>query len=132
LLVEQARARIGLDVEGSVFVVRPTSRNRGWDGGLSAIIEEDVTQDLLVALRFADHLLERIDPTNRLTHVAPVAALLRGGYSAWRTRAEHLASPTSMTMNMSGRDDAFAALTPPGRPRPALRHQATELAQDWE
>lgn len=130
LMIEQARARIALDAEGSIVVVRPTRRNRAWDGGLSAIIEEDVMQDVELALRFAHHLLERIDPTHRLTHVAPVAALLRGGYSAWRTRAEHVASPNSMTMNMSGRDDAVATLTPPTRPRPALRHQVTELAQD--
>ena len=130
LIIEQARAQIALDVEGSIVIVRPTRRNRGWDGGLSAIIEEDITQDVELGLRFAYLLLELIDTTNRLTHVAPVAALLRGGYSAWRTREEHAASPTSMTMNMSGREDAVAALTPPTRPRPALRHQVTELAQD--
>lgn len=130
LIIEQARAQIALDVEGSIVIVRPTRRNRGWDGGLSAIIEEDITQDVELGLRFAYLLLELIDTTNRLTHVAPVAALLRGGYSAWRTREEHAASPTSMTMNMSGREDAVATLTPPTRPRPALRHQVTELAQD--
>lgn len=130
LLIEQPRARIGVDAEGSILVVRPAHRNRGWDGGLTAVIEEDVAQDLLVALRCADEILSRIDPTSRLTHVAPVAALLRGSYSAWRTRAEHAASPSSMTMNTTGRDDAIAVLTPPARPRPALRHQAPELAED--
>jgi hypothetical protein len=130
LFIEQARARIGVDAEGSILVVRPTQRDRGWDFGLRAVIEEDVTQDLLLALRFADQVLARIDPTNRLTHVAPIAALLRGGYSAWRTRSEHAASPNAMTVNMSGRDYVVASLIPPARPRPALRHQATELAQD--
>lgn len=130
LFIEQSRARIGIDPEGSILVVRPTHRDRGWDGGMTAVIEEDVAQDLLVALRFADEVLARIDRTSRLTHVAPVAALLRGSYAAWRTRSEHVASPRSMTMNMTGRDDAIAVLAPPARPRPALRHQAPELAED--
>jgi hypothetical protein len=130
LSIEQARARIAIDTEGSITIVRPTHRNRGWDGSLTALIDEDIKEDLDRGLRFADRLLERIDPTRRLTHVALVAALLRGSYTAWRTRAEHAASPTSMTMNMSGRDEAVAVLAPPSRPRPALHHQASELAAD--
>jgi hypothetical protein len=130
LVIEQARARIAIDAEGSIVIVRPTRRNRGWDGGLTALIDEDVREDLERSLRFADRLLERIDPTRRLTQAAPVAGLLRAGYTAWRTRAEHAASPSSMSMNMDGRDDLIATLTPPARPRPALRHQVSELAQD--
>jgi hypothetical protein len=130
LFIEQVRGRIGISAEGSILVVRPAHRNHGWDAGLSAVIEEDVTEDLVLALRFADQVLERIDPTSRLTHIAPAVALLRRAFSAWRTRAEHAANRNSMTVNVSGRDDAFAELTPPARPRPALRHQATELAQD--
>jgi Domain of unknown function (DUF4062) len=130
LSIDQARARIAIDVEGSITIVRPTHRDRGWDGSLTALIDEDIKEDLDQGLRFADRLLERIDPTRRLTHVAPVAALLRGTYMAWRTRAEHAASPHSMTMNMGGGDEVLAVLAPPSRPRPALHHQASELAAD--
>jgi hypothetical protein len=72
-------------------IVRPTRQDRGWDLGLSALIDEDVGEELERSLRFADRLLERIDATRRLTQAAPVAGLLRAGYTAWRTRAEHAA-----------------------------------------
>lgn len=112
------------------MIIRPTRQDRGWDGGLTALIDEDVREYLERGLRFADRLLEWIDPTRRLTQAAPVAGLLRAGYTAWRTRAEHAARRTSMSMNMDGRDDLIASLTPPARPRPALRHQVSELAED--
>jgi hypothetical protein len=130
LIIKQSRSWLALDAEGTVVVLRPLRRGVQ-PGGLSAVIEEDVRSDIEGALRFVDRLLGIIDGRGRLTHVAPVVALLAAGYGAWRTRAEHAASPNSMAMNITARDEPpVARLSPPARLRSALHDQPAELAAD--
>jgi hypothetical protein len=130
LIIKQTRSWLALDAEGTVVVLRPLRRGVQ-PGGLSAVVEEDVRSDIEGMLRFVDRLLDVIDARGRLTHVAPVVALLAAGYGAWRTRAEQAASPNSMAMNITARDEpAVARLSPPARLRAALRDQPAELAAD--
>lgn len=130
LVIKQARAWLALDAEGTTVVVRPIHRADARALGLSAVIEEDVRDDLEQTLRFVDRVLERVDPTRRLTHVVPVAALIGATYGAWRTRAEQAASPNSMSLNIDRAERPLARLSPPARPRQALHHQTAELAKD--
>jgi hypothetical protein len=96
---------------------------------LRGIVEEEVLDDLEADLTFVDRVLERVDPGRRASHVATVAALLGASYTAWRTRAEQAASPTSMTMNMSGGDRIVTHLSAP-QPRDSLGQQRPALARD--
>lgn len=66
----------------------------------------------------------------RLTHVAPVVALLGAGYLPWPTRAEQQRSPSQATMGMGSRNESVL-LTPPVRRRAALVHDGTRLAEDF-
>jgi hypothetical protein len=130
LVARQSRAWVAIDEEGTVVVMRPVIRRVDRRIHLSGIIEEEVLADLEADLAFVDRVLERIDPGRRASHVVPVTALLGGSYTAWRTRAEQAASPTSMTMNMSGGDRVVTHLSSPAQPRDYLNQQRPALAQD--
>jgi hypothetical protein len=62
------------------------------------------------AIRYAGWLLDRIDPTHRLSRVALVCRLDGVGYLPWRTRGEVAASPNQASMGFPGRE---AADSPP-------------------
>jgi hypothetical protein len=93
---------------------------------IPSLIEEEVTDSLVHALRFAGWLLDRVDPVRRLTDVVVIVG---AGYMPWRTRAEHAASPHAAVMGPGG-DDATVTLTPPRRHRQALTHDADRMAED--
>ena len=94
LVVRQANAEITVDEQGSVRVSRPGRDAGGRPGaGVPSLVEEDVRDRVAAAIRYAGWLLERIDPTRRLSRVALACRLDGVGYLPWRTRAEVAASP---------------------------------------
>jgi hypothetical protein len=115
LIIRQARSWLALDAEGTMAVVRPLHRVPIGGLGMPAVIEEDVRADIEAVLRFVTQVLDRLDGERRLTHAVPSVALLGVGYGAWRTQAEHMASPNSMTMNMTDGDGASVQLPPATR-----------------
>jgi hypothetical protein len=130
LVARQSRASVALDEEGAVVVVRRLKREADRGISFQGIIEEDVLADLVADLAFVDRVLAHIDQAGRITHVVPVATLLGAGYSAWRTRAEQAASPTSMTLNIRGGDEILTRLSPSAQPRFALSEGRSNLAKD--
>jgi len=66
--------------------------------GFGVVVEETVLGQLLAAVGYAAWMLARVDPTERLSHVVPAARLLGEHAGAWRTKAEHDASPNSGTI----------------------------------
>ncbi|MBL0292013.1 MAG: hypothetical protein IPQ15_15575 [Betaproteobacteria bacterium] len=78
VLAQVGGARIQVDEHGSLVMRLPLERveqrARSGFGGL-AIIEEVVVRQLTVAIAYADWLFERIDPTQRLTHMAISASI---------------------------------------------------------
>lgn len=95
------------------------------------MIEEDVQDAVAKILAFGVHLLDHVDPTEKLSHVAFAAAVLDSGYRAWRTRSEHNRSRNSITMTGSFRDDTpRVTLSPPHRSRASFRQQHQEIATD--
>ena len=126
LILSQASRSIRVDEEGAVRVVLPLLERQD---GITAIIEEEVRATLLTGLRFASAILDEVDGVHRLSHVA-VAARLDGGGQSWRTRQEHAASPDRGSWGMRGDDQQAVALSPPSRPRGALRQQPDALAED--
>lgn len=133
LVLSQDRgSRIQLDEHGSLLIRLPLERpevrgGSGFGGGL-AIIEETVMRQLIAAIAYADWLLEKIDPTERLTQVAVAASINAADFLGWRTQAEDDASPGSGQMRI-GRDEDLAPIRVDRR-RAALRYEARALAED--
>jgi hypothetical protein len=131
LVLEQERgARIRLGEDGSLLLSLPLERpesGRRNGFGFFAIIEEDVLRELAAAIVFGAWLLDKIDPTQRITHVALAAAIEASDHMGWRTQAEQDASPNSGTMRMGNGQRPTSSTD---CPRTALRFQPTELAED--
>jgi hypothetical protein len=95
------------------------------------VIEENVADVLASALRYTVAVLDRIDPTQRITHVALAATLSgRGDHAVWRTQREQDASPNSYSTGFGHHERKPVHLTPAVRPRAALQHQAAQLVED--
>ncbi len=122
-------ARVQLDEQAGllIHVAMDRSSRRGGAGGLPVLLEEDVHQQLAAALAYAAWLLERIDSTQKLTHLAVAAQITGGEYLAWRTQAENAASPNSISMGMGRTDRPAVHLS---KPRAALRLQSSRLIED--
>lgn len=130
LLIGQQRGssfRLNEDGSMALRLLATEPRNGDGFGGLSAIIEETVQQRIATALGFAGAQLEQIDRTERITHVAIAVRIAGSDYLGWRTRAEHAASPNSMTMSMGGEQRAPVTAF---KRRAALRLDRTSLVED--
>ncbi|MGW8275920.1 DUF4062 domain-containing protein [Xanthomonas axonopodis] len=101
------------------------------DVGLSVVLEESVAEKLEAAIAYAAWLLGQIDPTERLTHVVPAVRLTGERAGAWRTRAEHDASPNSMQVPWrQGEHQEPMLLSPPHQVRQALSMDAQRIVED--
>ncbi len=122
---------VQLDEQGGLLLRaalgRTSADRRGNQGGLPILLEEDVHQQLTSTLALAAWTLDRIDPTQRLTHVAVSARIDAGDYLAWRTQPEHDRSPNSVSMGMGGSERAPIHLI---KPRAALRSDIVRLVED--
>ena len=99
--------------------------------GLSAIVEEDVREEIDRFIRFTNEVLSHIDNSNRLSHCVIAALLLNADYSDWRTRSTHAQNPHPMTVpRMMAPPMQPVTLAPPTRIRAELRSQRTQLAED--
>lgn len=132
LAVEQERgAQIKVGENGSISLRLPLDRDEGARRtGISsfAVIEEDVARELAAALAFSAWLLDRIDPSERISHVAIAVSIEASEYMGWRTQAEQNATPNFGTARMAGAQKPPSCST--DRPRAALRMQAMEIAED--
>ncbi len=134
LVVQQDRgATIRLTEDGAIAfrlpVHEPAQGERyGSGSGMMVLVQEDVQQRLTAGLGFASALIERLYPTQRLTHFAVAARITGAEYRAWRTRAEHDASPNSVQIGLPGDRDR-APVTVAIR-RAALRLDRSNLVED--
>lgn len=123
-------AQVRLWPTGDMLIALPLNESRG--AGMRVVIEEDVAGRVGSALAFASWLLDHIDPTQRITHVALCAAVVGQGAMGWRTRAEQAASPNSMSMGY-GREterEQPVMVRPPHMARAALGMDTQRLTQD--
>ena len=78
LTVRQANSEITVDEQGSIRITRP-GRDAGDRGlssvGIPSLIEEDVRDRAVAAIRYAGWLLDRVDPTRRLSRIALASRL---------------------------------------------------------
>jgi len=133
LFIEQeGGARVQLDELGSLLLRLPLERqergSRSSFAGMFAIIEEDMVRELGSAIAYAAWALERIDSTQRLSHVALAASIEASDHLGWRTQAEQDVSPNAGTMRMGGGQERPLARV--DRPRAALRFEAQALVED--
>lgn len=130
LLVAQQHRAVELHEDGSVRVTGPAVESRDARGfTMPAVIEEDVREKIAKAIGYAAWALNEIDPLNRLSDVAVVAAVTGSPTSEWRTRAEHAQSP-GLTMSMGRPDVVVVPDVPTRHPRGALTAQADVLTED--
>src|SRR6266481_84962 len=129
LVIRQGDAgAISLDGQGSLLMELPIYR--GPERHPSVLIQEQLAGVLTGALRYAAWTLDRIDATQRLSHVALVATLGEASMLTWRSQAEHDANPNSHYMRMGQDRDQPVHLSPPLRLRPALKLDAESLIDD--
>ena len=133
IILEQrdSGAKVSLSETGGIMVAQPaTTQHDAWPPGIPSIIEEEITERIMRALRFGAQVLDHVDPRQRISHVAVATALFEAGYLPWRTRDEHDRNPNSATMGFAGHDQIEAALSPPTRRRAALSSDTMRLSQD--
>lgn len=121
-LTEQVSLAIRLPLD------RRTRDRRG--GGMDGmvIIEEDVRARLDDAIGFTAEVLERIDSTERLTHLAIAVRIADAEYRAWRTQAQHAANPGGMQVGqLAGRERPAVSVS---LRRAALRLGRADLIDD--
>lgn len=98
VLSQDGVARFRLCDNGAMSVSMVTERaNRGSFNIGSVIIEEDIRSKLARLLGFASMVVDRIDATERLTHMAVAVKVMGGEYRTWRTEAQNAASPNSVS-----------------------------------
>lgn len=101
--------------------------------GMSMVIEEIVAEQLASTIAFAAWTLARVDPTQKLSHVALAARVTGRSAMSWRTRAEHAASPNAGSWDAMGREherEEPVQLSPPHMVRAALTMNAAKVAED--
>lgn len=126
LVLSQERASVNLNSTGDVVIRQAAVAADSGVFESPALIEEDITSHLTRALQFSAAILDRIDSTKRVAHIAIVAALTGVRYRTWRTRVR---SPRSGDIEVS-QNGAVVHLNPGVRPRTAIGQLADELAQD--
>jgi hypothetical protein len=123
----EAERLVRLDETGQLLMVQPAVEHKRGSFGITGLIEEDIREMIATSLRFSARVLDRIDPVNRLSHVAVMASISGAAYHPWRTRQEQRDSPNAATMGKGGEEVVRASLTPAVRRRPALTHET----QPW-
>jgi hypothetical protein len=124
---------IRLSETGDVLIQLPVDKPSS-GMGFPVVIEEDIAAMLEASIGLTAWLLDQIDSTERLTHVALAARLVGSSAYGWRTRAEHAASPKSGSIMMFGREaerDAAVMLAQPYMVRQALTMNASRLVEDF-
>lgn len=112
--------------QGGILIKLPVARTRGD----FVVIEEMASAGVKLALEYGSWLLDHLDPTNRLSHVAIAVALRGSDTVVWRTQDEHRQSPDSYSFGHNQRDPKPVHLSPPHRTRSALAMGPEALATD--
>ena len=132
-IAQERGGSLRLDEQGSLLVRLPldgTERRRsGMDmGGMMVLVEEVIQAKLSTAIGYAAAAIEHIDPTQRITDVAIAARISGAEYRAWRTQAQHAASPGSVTIGYNGNRERLPVVTV--QRRAALRLDRSRLVED--
>ena len=122
---QESGASVQLDAQVDLVLQLPAPRVSG--AYMGTLIRENFEGLAAFGLGYAAWLFDRVDPTQCLSHIVPVATVLGASYQTWRTRAQQVASPDAHAMRMSNENPSPVHLTPAHRPRPALNRCNTQL-----
>ena len=129
LSLSQPSRFVTLDGEGTITIGTPAVSRHRDATAFAALIEEDILVKLERMLRFGAFLLERIDPVQRVTRVAPVVSLMNAGYAGWQDKTTYESTRGSVVMGRGG-ELITVQLTPPDIARPLLAQKAASFAED--
>jgi hypothetical protein len=124
MLCQERGGTVTLNEQGSICVSLPMERSNRM---MPEIIYEFVQGQFAGALDYASWVLDFIDPTQRLTHVAIAASLTGADHMAWRTQRESHENPHSMSVGMRTNEKASVQIS---KTRAALRLNATNIVED--
>jgi hypothetical protein len=124
VLSQEKGGKISLNEHGSICVSVPIERSNRM---MPEIIYEVVQGQFAGALDYASWVLDIIDPTQSLTHVAIAASLTGADHLAWRTQRESHANPSSMSLGMRSTEQNSVQIT---KTRAALRLNAADIVED--
>jgi hypothetical protein len=129
VLSQETGASVSVDESGSILISSPAL---GAERGFGVVIEEDVTAKLRSGLKYAAWLLERVDPSQKLSRLVVAAELNGTDYLAWRTRRQHEQSPNTITYGrgFGSRENQPVHLQPPDRARAALAFEVDRITED--
>lgn len=130
LTLEQKGRNAWIQEDGTIDLLADLPRS---SKGMNAVIEEDVQELIEAFIGFAVDVLDHLDETHRLSHSVVVANLLHISKAPWRTRQEHASNPNMITIPwgwMGNSKVETVYLTPPDKPRVALRPSASDIAED--
>ena len=124
VLSQERGGRISLNEHGSICVSLPIERSNRM---MPEIIDEVIQCQFAGALYYASWVLDVIDPTQSLTHVAIAASLTGANHLAWRTQREIQADPGSMSLGMRSKEQASVQIN---MTRADLRLNAADIVED--
>ncbi len=88
LMQDPQESRLALDEQGTI-ALRLVLPRPAESFAMPVLIEETVHRQLLAAIQYAAWLLDHIDATQRLTHIAIAARIAAGGVMGWRPSLAH-------------------------------------------
>ncbi|MEJ7779290.1 MAG: DUF4062 domain-containing protein [Daejeonella sp.] len=128
---EQGQRSIKLDPQGGLlfeFNVLDGSRS-----GLGiVVISEDLEKLIISILQYAAWVLDKIDPTQRLTHVSIAAGFTDSSHIIIRSRAENNDGTNSFSFGYSNNNNSQPVqLMPAHRSRSALSNDVEMITEDF-
>jgi hypothetical protein len=124
VLSQERSGKVTLNEQGSICVSVPIERSNSM---MPEIIYEVLQGQFAGTLDYASWVLDLIDPTQRLTHVAIAAGLTGADHMAWRTQRESVANPNSMSVGMRSNEQTPVQIS---QTRAALRLNAAQIVED--
>jgi Domain of unknown function (DUF4062) len=119
VLAQDNGNKIAVNENGALLLqLHLCDQGQSRDSGFSALIEETILGRIQTGLAYAAWLLDHVDPTQRLTHLAVATRIDAAEHMAWRTQKEQDASPNSGTMGW-GRENRPRLLSKNPVPRSA-------------
>ncbi|QZD86122.1 DUF4062 domain-containing protein [Qipengyuania psychrotolerans] len=103
------------------------------NSGIPCVIIEDVEEAVRRCFLLASDVLDLIDSAHKLSRFVIAMRASDLEYAAWRTRAEHAASPNSVTHAafFAGGEPRPVTLSPADIPRAAIGYDASMMAEDF-
>lgn len=132
VLKQESGASVSVDEGANLLLQVPLGtqdrHSRMSQVGVDVIIEEDATAALRNCFELANHILEEVDKTQRISHLAVAITVTNAQHHGWRTRAEHQSNPHSIEIPMFGSRDREPLAV--DFPRPALRVNQKTIVED--